>query len=50
MRPETSNGEGGPVFVLPSFLVPLDKVERRAELTLRDRLSGEKINVSEAKA
>jgi len=35
---------------LASFLVPTDEVERRAGLTLWDRLRGEKINESEAKA
>ena len=35
---------------LPSFLVPTDQVESRAGLTLWDRLKGEKIDESEAKA
>jgi hypothetical protein len=35
---------------LSSFLVPTDQVESRAGLTLWDRLRGEKIDESEAKA
>jgi hypothetical protein len=35
---------------LPGFLVPADEVERPAGLTLWDRLRGEKIDESEAKA
>lgn len=35
---------------LPSFLVPTDQVESRAGLMLWDRLRGEKIDDSEAKA